>query len=215
MRRQVHAAGVRIASTREAIDIIDEGPQPRPSPPWPPPWRGWGRCWTPSSGTCGTSPPLSTTRSHRARPPTTAAQRTPRRSSARAGARGASPRRTRGPRRLSGRARLSRTALSIGPPDFATPRVAATWTALTALAARGDPIDFVLLAAAVARRDATTTGGVPGRAPAELFRLAERGDPGIGARAVRRSPGPPYRAMAAAQRDSPPPRRTPPWPPSR
>ena len=77
--------------------------------------------------------------------------------------------------------------------------MAATWTALTALAARGDPIDFVLLAAAVARH-ATTTGGVPGLAPAELFRLAERGDPGIGARAVQTvARASLRRAMAAAQ----------------
>ena len=210
VRRQVHAAGVRIAQhAREAIDVVDDSPTP---PVYA----------TVAAAVEKLGPVLDTIERHLqhladrldhpqatgAGPPgATAAQRD---ADTTIGT-GRVPAELPVPAELH-HAELAvlggclvapglrRTALSIlVPADFTTPRVAATWTALTALAARGDPIDFVLLAAAVARH-ATTTGGVPGLAPAELFRLAERGDPGIGARAVQTvARAALRRAMAAAQ----------------
>ena len=214
MRRQVHAAGVRIAQhAREAIDVVDDSPTP---PVYA----------TVAAAVEKLGPVLDTIERHLqhladrldhpqatgAGPPgATAAQRD---ADTTIGT-GRVPAELPVPAELH-HAELAvlgaclvapglrRTALSIlVPADFTTPQVAATWTALTALAARGDPIDFVLLAAAVARHD-TTTGGVPGLAPAELFRLAERGDPGIGARAVqtvaRACPAPGHGRRAAPAR---------------
>ena len=214
MRRQVHAAGVRIAQhAREAIDVVDDSPTP---PVYA----------TVAAAVEKLGPVLDTIERHLqhladrldhpqatgAGPPgATAAQRD---AETTIGT-GRVPAELPVPAELH-HAELAvlgaclvapgvrRTALSIlVPADFTTPQVAATWTALTALAARGDPIDFVLLAAAVARHD-TTTGGVPGLAPAELFRLAERGDPGIGARAVqtvaRACPAPGHGRRAAPAR---------------
>ena len=95
---------------------------------------------------------------------------------------------------------LRRTALiMLTPDDFTTPRIAATWTALTTLAGRGEPVDFVLLAAAV-QRHGTSGNGAQGMTPAELFRLAQRGDRGLGNRAVQTvARAALCRAMSAAQ----------------
>lgn len=215
VRRQVHAAGVRIAQhAREAIDVVDDSPTP---PVYA----------TVAAAMERLGPVLDTIERHLqhladrldhpqgtgAGPPTNAAQRDAETTTGK----GRLPAELRVPVELPVSAELHqaelavlgaclvapgvrRTALSIlVPADFTTPQVAATWTALTALAARGEPVDFVLLAAAVARH-ATTTGGVRGLAPAELFRLAERGDPGIGARAVQTvARACLRRALAAAQ----------------
>jgi hypothetical protein len=60
-------------------------------------------------------------------------------------------------------------------------------------------VDFVLLAAAV-QRQGTSGNGAQGMTPAELFRLAQRGDRGLGNRAVQTvARAALRRAMSAAQ----------------
>ena len=98
------------------------------------------------------------------------------------------------------------------PDDFTTPRIAATWTALTTLAGRGEPVDFVLLAAAV-QRHGTSRNGAQGMPPAELFRLAQRGDRGLGHRAVQTVARAACAERCPRRRSRSPLRRpTPPWP---
>lgn len=67
--------------------------------------------------------------------------------------------------------------------DFAQPDVAATWLVMSDLARRGEPIDFVLLAAAVQRYGDHPDHG-PGIAPAQLATLSRRADVVSGTRAV-------------------------------
>jgi hypothetical protein len=191
VRRAVHAAGVRIEQhAREAIDVVDASPAP---PVYA----------TVAAAVEKLRPVLDTIERHLQHladrldhPQGTTAEPAPPRPTA-------PPRDARAAETTIGTGRvptelhhaelavigaclvapgLRRTALSmLVAADFTMPR--ATWTALATLAARGDPVDFVLLAAAVARHGAVT-GGVPGMTPAELFRVADRADRGDGNRAL-------------------------------
>jgi replicative DNA helicase len=67
--------------------------------------------------------------------------------------------------------------------DFAQPEVAATWQVLADLASRGEPIDFVLLAAEIQRHGDHPDHG-PGLEPRELATLARRADVVSGPRAA-------------------------------
>jgi replicative DNA helicase len=67
--------------------------------------------------------------------------------------------------------------------DFAEPEVAATWLALGDLVDRGEPVDFVLLAAEVQRHDEHPDYG-HGLEPLQLATLSRRADVVSGSRAI-------------------------------
>jgi replicative DNA helicase len=69
------------------------------------------------------------------------------------------------------------------PEDFTQPEVAATWLVLTDLVERGEPIDFVLVAAEQQRRGEHPDFG-PGLEPLQLRILSMRADVVSGSRAI-------------------------------
>lgn len=69
------------------------------------------------------------------------------------------------------------------PEDFTTPAAVETWVAITALMQRGEPVDFVLVAVEVERRGAGSEAQAA-YTPADLARLASRGDAPSGYRAA-------------------------------
>jgi replicative DNA helicase len=75
------------------------------------------------------------------------------------------------------------TAGRLHAEDFAASEVSATWLAISGLERRGEPVDFVLVAAEVDRQGDTPRFG-HGIAAEELARLAARTDIATGYRAA-------------------------------